>query len=216
MARGELFILSAPSGAGKTTLIHRMFESRLFGSGSLAFSVSHTTRPPRTGEKAGKDYHFVDQATFEGMIGEGRFLEWARVHDHHYGTSYDEVLPRLAAGVDVVLDIDVQGAGKVLESHPEAHGIFIMPPSYAVLAQRLNHRGLDEAGAIDRRLKKSLTEIQCFRQYGYIIINDDAERASEMLAAIVLEKRQQRERMQERVDEVLADFARVAADQAAC
>lgn len=214
MARGELFILSAPSGAGKTTLIHRMFDSHLIGSGSLAFSVSHTTRPPRAGEVAGKAYHFVDQACFDAMVAAGSFLEWAQVHDHHYGTSYDEVLPRLEAGVDVVLDIDVQGAVNVLTRHPEAHGIFIMPPSYEVLSQRLNFRGLDEAGAIDRRLRKSLTEIQCYRQYKYIIINDDAERASEMLAAIVLEKRQQRERMQERVDEVLADFSRVELQRA--
>ncbi len=208
MARGELFILSAPSGAGKTTLIHRMFRSGLFAGGTIAFSVSHTTRAPRIGEEDGKAYHFVDTATFEKMVDEDRFLEWAVVHGNRYGTSYDEVLPRLEQGIDVVLDIDVQGAARVMSRHPEAHGIFIVPPSFEILCQRLEARGLDEPDAIARRLRQSLSEIKCYEQYEYVIVNDEAERASEVLAAIVLEKRQRLARMRERVEEILRDFAR--------
>lgn len=208
MARGELFILSAPSGAGKTTLIHRMFDRGLFGSGAIAFSVSHTTRAPRASEEDGKAYHFVDPATFQAMVDGDRFLEYAVVHGNRYGTSYDEVLPRLEQGIDVVLDIDVQGAARVMRRCPEAHGIFIVPPSFETLCRRLNARALDEPDAIARRLQQSLSEIKCYDQYEYVIVNDDAERASELLAAIVLEKRQRLPRMRERVDDVLRDFAR--------
>ena len=208
MARGELFILSAPSGAGKTTLIHRMFESGLFAGGTIAFSVSHTTRAPRAGEEDGKAYHFVDAATFQAMADGDRFLEWAVVHGNRYGTSYDEVLPRLEQGVDVVLDIDVQGAARVMRRFPEAHGIFIVPPSFEALCKRLTARALDEPDAIARRLQKSLSEIKCYDQYEYVIVNDDAERATEKLAAIVIEKRQRLARMREGVEEVLRDFAR--------
>lgn len=206
MARGDLFILSAPSGAGKTTLIRKMFDNGLFTAGGIAFSVSHTTRAPRSGEVDGEDYHFVDQETFQGMIAGERFLEWAEVHNNYYGTAFDEVLPRLEAGVDVVMDIDVQGAERVLSRYPEAFSIFIMPPSYEALGQRLNQRGLDDPAQISRRLAVSLWEIKRYDRYQYVIINDDAQRASEMLAAIVLEKRQRLERMRERVAEVLEGF----------
>jgi guanylate kinase len=208
MPRGDLFILSAPSGAGKTTLIHRMLGSGLLGAETLAFSVSHTTRSPRPGELEGKAYHFVDAVAFQGMIAADRFLEWAEVHGHYYGTSYEEVLPRLERGVDVVMDIDVQGAERVVARHPEAHGIFIMPPTYEDLERRLHQRGLDDPAEISRRLAVALWEIKRYRQYEYVIINDDAERASQVLAAILLEKRHRLDRMQERAQRVLADFHR--------
>jgi guanylate kinase len=206
MHPGELFILSAPSGTGKTTLIQSLMAGGLNGFGGLAFSVSHTTRQPREGEKDGKDYHFVDQAMFQSMIAAGAFLEWAQVHDNYYGTSRAEVFPRLEEGIDVVLDIDVQGAERVLASHPEAHGIFVMPPSYEDLETRLRHRGKDDEVTIARRLAASLKEMKRYDRYHYVIINDDARRASEVLVAIILAKRHRRERMQTRVQEILRDF----------
>ncbi len=204
--RGELFILSAPSGTGKTTLIQQMMKGGLAGFGGLAFSVSHTTRQPRANEADGRDYHFVAHETFQSMIAADRFLEWAEVHNNYYGTSYDEVVPRLEWGIDVLMDIDVQGAERVVARHPEAHSIFIMPPSYEVLAGRLQGRGLDEPHAIARRLAVSLWEIRRYDQYHYVIVNDDAELASEVLAAIILEKRHRRERMRGRVEEILRNF----------
>ena len=204
--RGELFILSAPSGTGKTTLIRGMMEGALAGFGGIAFSVSHTTRKPRGGEVDGRDYHFVDHATFQRMIAGDRFLEWAEVHNHYYGTSKDEVFPRLEQGIDVLMDIDVQGAERVLARYPEAHSIFIMPPSYEVLESRLRRRALDSEQEIGRRLAVSLWEIRRYDRYRYVIINDDAHRASDVLAAIILEKRHRLERMRARVDDILKDF----------
>jgi guanylate kinase len=207
---GELFILSAPSGTGKTTLVRNLLQGGpqggLAGFGGLAFSVSHTTRPPRDGEVDGRDYHFVDHSTFQAMIAGDRFLEWAEVHDNLYGTSRDEVFPRLEQGFDVLLDIDVQGAERVLSQYPEAHGIFLMPPSYAALEARLRRRALDDAATIARRLAVSLWEIRRYDRYRYVIINDDASRASEALAAIILEKRHRQERMHGRIQSILKDF----------
>jgi guanylate kinase len=206
MHRGELFILSAPSGTGKTTLIQTMLNGGLALFGGLAFSVSHTTRSPRSGEVDGKDYHFVTPETFREMIAGDRFLEWAQVHDNYYGTSYDEVLPRLEQGMDVLLDIDTQGAERVVARYPEAHSIFVLPPSYADLETRLRRRALDDERVIDRRMAVSLSEISCYERYRYVIINDDARKASEALAAIILEKRHRRERMLDRIHEILKDF----------
>lgn len=207
MRRGELFILSAPSGTGKTTLIHSMLEGGLEKLGDdIVFSVSHTTRQPRSGELDGRDYHFVDHPTFQEMLTRDEFLEWAEVHNHYYGTANREVFPRLEKGIDVLMDIDVQGAERVLAKYPEAHGIFIMPPSYEDLQDRLQRRGLDDHGEIARRLAVSLWEIRRYHQYQYVIVNDDAERASEVLAAIILEKRHRLEPMREQAVQILADF----------
>lgn len=204
MQRGELFIISAPSGAGKTTLIRNLLSSA--PGANLTFSISHTTRRPRGVETQGREYHFVDHATFKAMIEAGRFLEWAEVHGNFYGTSYDEVLPRLEQGSDVLLDIDVQGAEKVLARHPEAHSIFILPPGYEALERRLHQRGLDDPAQIARRLAVSLAEIGCYERYHYVIINDDVRQASEALASIVLEKRHRRERVLPRIQSILKDF----------
>ncbi len=206
LASGELFILSAPSGAGKTTLIRGLLDGALAGSDRVVFSVSHTTRRPREGEVPGRDYHFVDLAAFRRMAAAGEFLEWAEVHGHHYGTSRQEVFPRLEEGMDVVLDIDVQGAEQVLARCPQAHSIFVLPPSYEDLARRLAGRGLDDSEAIRRRLEVSLWEIACYDRYRYVIINDDARRASEALASIILEKRHRQERMRGRIRQVLSSF----------
>lgn len=203
MARGELFILSAPSGSGKSTLVRNLLKA---DPGGIAFSVSHTTRAPRQGEVEGREYFFTELSTFESKIAADDFLEWAEVHNNYYGTSNDQVLPRLAAGIDVIMDIDVQGAERVMARLPTAHGIFIMPPSFAALEERLRRRGLDDPQVIQRRLAVSLWEIKQYGKYQHVIINDDADRASEALASIVRERRQRRERMQDAVDRVLADF----------
>ena len=204
--RGELFILSAPSGTGKTTLIRSLLNGGLAGCEGLAFSVSHTTRRPRAGEVDGRDYHFVSAEIFQSMIADDLFLEWAEVHNHYYGTSWAEVTPRLDQGIDVLMDIDVQGAERVLARYPEAHSIFIMPPSYQALEQRLAQRGLDDPQAIAKRLAVSQWEMRRSDRYKYVIINDDARRASEVLSAIILEKRYRQEHVRGRVQEILKDF----------
>jgi guanylate kinase len=215
MARGELFILSAPSGTGKTTLIRSLLEGGSRAAGNLHFSVSHTTRAPRRREKDGEDYHFVDRDVFRGMIARDEFLEWAEVHNNYYGTSNREVLPRLEQGIDVLMDIDVQGAERVMAEHPEAHSIFIMPPSYASLRQRLHRRGLDDEEEIERRLAVSLWEIRRYSRYKYVIVNRDAAHASEALAAIVLAKRQRTERVRGEIESVVASFERSAPERLA-
>lgn len=212
---GELFIVSAPSGAGKTTLIQGMMADGDPKLDNVDFSVSHTTRPPRAGEVDGRDYHFVSTEAFQEMIDEGLFLEWAKVHDHYYGTSSQEVLPRLAAGLDVVLDIDVQGAERILSLDSDEipadrrHGIFVMPPGFEELRRRLERRNLDEPDEIQRRLRVALGEVQRYQQYEYVIINRSASRASKVLASIILEKRHRQERMRDHIACVLEDFSRI-------
>ncbi len=209
-SRGELFILSAPSGAGKTTLVHYAMKS----VEDVEFSISHTTRLPRQNEVPGRDYHFVGRDEFLHMVEEDHFLEWAEVHGNLYGTAVGEVLPRIERGVDVLLDIDVQGARQVLAGQggprkrlpTEVWGIFVMPPSHDVLVSRLRGRDLDDAPAINTRLAGALGELDRVREYHYVIVNDCAEAAGEVLAAIILEKRQRRSRMRERVERILADF----------
>jgi guanylate kinase len=149
------------------------------------------------------------------MIAGEAFLEWAEVHNNYYGTSNEEVLPRLERGVDVLMDIDVQGAERVLSRHPEAHSIFIMPPSFADLKRRLSQRGLDDPQDISRRLAVAIWEIKRYDQYDHVIINDDAARASAALAAIILERRHRRERMEETVAGVLEDFQAASPDAGA-
>ena len=215
MARGELFILSAPSGTGKTTLIRNLLDGGSRAVGNLHFSVSHTTRAPRREEVDGEHYHFVSRERFGRMIDEGAFLEWAEVHGHLYGTSRHEVLPRLDAGVDVLLDIDVQGAERVLAQDAGSVSVFVLPPSYEVLRERLHGRGLDDEEEIARRLAASLSEIKRYERYGYVIINRDAEQASTVLASIVLARRQRVERLREDVESIVRSFETSAVAAAA-
>ena len=204
--RGDLFILSAPSGAGKTTLIRKMMEGPVGLHGGTVFSVSHTTRAPREGEVDGRDYHFVSADRFQRMIANEEFLEWEEVHGNYYGTSLAEVRPRLEEGLDVILDIDVKGAETVLSHEEDAIGIFILPPSYAALEARLRSRGLDDPTEISRRLAVSLWEIRRYQQYEYVIINRDVERASEALASVILARRHRAGRCREAAEAVLRDF----------
>ena len=192
---GTLFIVSGPSGAGKTTLIDRVRASLRPLSIELYFSVSHTTRQARAGETAGISYHYVSQETFRGMVERGEFLEHAHVHANWYGTSRAEVSGRLAAGQDVILDIDYQGAKQIANDpdlKPRSLSVFIFPPSLDVLERRLLGRGLNTSAEIDLRLRKAIDEINEGKDfYDYIIINDDLEIASECLKAAIIAKKLQ-------------------------
>ncbi len=206
MTRGDLFIVSSPSGAGKTTLIRRVLEDPRIG-GTLHFSVSHTTRPPRAGETDGVEYHFCNEASFRELEVAGGFLEWAVVHGNLYGTSRAEVEPRLAAGTDVLLDIDVQGARQVRSSVPEAVKIIVFPPSRQVLEQRLRARASDAADAVARRLAVAAKEMAEFGEYDYAIINDGLEPAVDELRSIIVARRAGRGRRRERLEMILKGFA---------
>ena len=178
---GQLFIVAAPSGAGKTTLT-RMLIAR---DPQVRLSISHTTRAPRPGEENGREYHFVDQATFDAMREAGDFLEWAHVHGNYYGTSKAWIARQRAAGEDVLLEIDWQGAQQVMKLIPEAIGIFILPPSVAELARRLDSRGQDSAEVIARRIAAAEAEMRHVGEFAYAIINEDLDRAYADLAAVV-------------------------------
>jgi len=192
---GTLFIVSGPSGAGKTTLIKSVRDQLQELGVVLYFSVSHTTRRARTGEIPGESYYFVSDTEFDGMVRQGEFLEWAHVHAHRYGTSRAEVVERLKSGTDVVLDIDYQGAKQIAndpELKPRSLSIFIFPPSLEALRQRLTGRGLNTEDEIDLRLRKAIDEIGEGKDfYQYIIINDDLEVATECLKAAILAKKLQ-------------------------
>ncbi len=185
MERGDLFVISAPSGTGKSTLCHRLMEE----TPNVGFSVSHTTRPPRRGEVDGVDYYFISEEEFMNMVDQGGFLEWAKVHDNLYGTSRASVMSMIEAGQDVLLDIDVQGAMQVRKAIPEAILIFILPPSLEILEQRLRNRGTDSEETIRLRLKNARSEMATAHRYDYIIVNDDLIRAVGDLQSIVLARR---------------------------
>ena len=186
MFPGQLFIISAPSGAGKTTIL-RQVMAELPG---LVFSVSHTTRSPRTGEVNGRDYHFVDRESFGRLQAAGDFLEWAEVHGNLYGTSRSAVARQLAAGVDVILDIDVQGARQVRGiKELSAISLFILPPSQGELAKRLSGRNTDSSEVIRLRLENAIREIGECGDYDHRIVNDQLAEAVEMVKAVVLAAR---------------------------
>jgi guanylate kinase len=206
MSRGDLFIVSSPSGAGKTTLIHRVLQDPRIG-GSLHFSVSHTTRPPRVGERTGVEYHFVDEAAFRAIEARGGFLEWAVVHGNLYGTSREEVEPRLESGVDVLLDIDVQGARQVRSHVPEAVKVIVFPPSREVLEKRLKARGSDAPDVILRRLAAARKEMEEWGEFDYAIINEDLEAAVDELRSILVARRAGKGRRRERLESILRTFA---------
>ena len=178
---GLLFIVSAPSGAGKTSLVRALIAAEP----GVSLSVSHTTRPPRPGEQDGRDYHFVDRATFQRMVERGDFLECATVHGNSYGTSEAWVRDRLSAGASIVLEIDWQGAQQVRRRIPDAIGIFILPPSLATLEQRLRARAQDGAEVIERRLTAAREEIAHASEFDYAIINDTFDEAQQDLRAVV-------------------------------
>jgi guanylate kinase len=179
--RGGLVVIAAPSGAGKTTLVHALLERMP----DLVFSVSHTTREPRPTETDGVDYFFVDDARFQQMIEAGDFLEHALVFDHRYGTSKASVDAQRASGRTVLLEIDWQGARQVRRAAPDAKLIFIVPPSIPELARRLRGRRTDSSATIERRLKDSVSDMRHWDEFDYVIVNDDFQAAAEALAAVV-------------------------------
>jgi guanylate kinase len=210
MRRGELFLLTAPSGTGKDTLIDGVLKGEAAKDGSLWHSISHTTRQPRRDEVDGEHYYFVDRDTFGTMASNSEFLEWAEYNDNFYGTSARQVLPRLEMGIDVILDIEVQGAQQILEKMPGTHGILVLPPSYEALRERLHRRGQDGVSQISERLALSLWEIERYELFGYAIINDDLDLAVLALTAIILEKRLRRDQQQDRIETVLQGFRSAA------
>jgi guanylate kinase len=203
-ARGNLFIVSSPSGGGKTTLIRRLIADPP-GAG-LHFSVSHTTRPKRAGERNGREYHFVTDEAFRKMAARRAFLEHNLVHGRRYGTSRAEVLPLLDRGEDVVLDIDVQGARDIRKAYPKAVSVFIVLPTPEELEKRLRLRGLDGEEEIRRRLRRARVEIREAKRFQYVIVNDDVERATLELQSIVRATRVTYTRQKARLERIFREF----------
>lgn len=196
---GTLFIFSAPSGAGKTSLV----TSLLACTQHIGVSVSHTTRAPRPGEVDGKNYHFVSTDSFIRMVGEGAFLEHAQVFDHYYGTSQAWVEAELEAGRDVILEIDWQGAQQVRRLIKDTVNVFIAPPSIKALRERLQNRNQDNDETIERRMRDARNEMSHFVEYDYLIINDDFENTLQELRSIVIARRHRLTAQQVRHAEVI-------------
>jgi guanylate kinase len=185
MATGGLFVITAPSGAGKTSLVQTLLRE----DPHCALSISYTTRPPRPGEAHGVDYFFVDTMTFEHMVKEGAFLEWAKVYDHYYGTAKKELWRLQEEGKDVILEIDWQGARAVRAVFPKACLIFIVPPSLQILQERLIARGKDSSEAIEKRMSNAREELSHCVEFDYIVINDHFEEAKTNLLTIIKAQR---------------------------
>jgi guanylate kinase len=184
-ARGRIFVISAPSGGGKSSLISRVLKT----VSGLTLTTSHTSRPPRKGEHDGREYHFVSHADFLAMRGKGEFVEWVRLHGHLYGTSRKELDTLLKEGRDILLDIDIRGAASVADIYPDAISVFILPPSLEVLEERLRKRGSEDEEQVQARLKTARREVKAARRYRYCIINRSLDKAASELEAVVLAER---------------------------
>ncbi|MBL4903632.1 MAG: guanylate kinase [Desulfocapsa sp.] len=190
--RGQLFILSAPSGTGKTTILKKVMANVT----NLYFSISHTTRAPRNGEKNGVDYHFVTVVEFQEMCEKDLFLEWAEVHGNFYGTSRPAVLKQLACGQDVILDIDVQGAAIIIaDATLPGVSVFVAPPSLSELEKRLCSRGTDTKETIELRLDNAVKEMDAAEKYDYLVINDNLEEAVGTLQSVIIAERSRGHRL---------------------
>jgi guanylate kinase len=201
-ARGLLFIVSAPSGAGKTTLVERLVEQLPH----LRMSRSYTSRAARQGETDGVDYNFVSRQRFEAMSAAGEFLEWAEVFGNLYGTCAEDTDRMLAGGDDVMLVIDVQGARKVRARGLSTRTVFVMPPSFGVLEQRLRGRSKDSEDAIQRRLQVAREEIAAFTEYDFVVVNDEVTAAVDRLRGIVVAERARLQRMQAEAETIVRTF----------
>src|SRR5882724_9819041 len=200
--RGILFVVSSPSGGGKGTLIQRVLNK----VPNLSYSVSFTTRAPRSGEVNGREYFFITPEKFEEMIAADEFLEWAHVHCRLYGTARKQVAREIGEGRDIILEVDVQGAASVRQLMADSVSIFILPPSFEVLKTRLTARGTDSPEELDVRLRNAPVELRDYSAFQYVIINDDAELAANQLAAIVFAERARLSRQERKVRNVVEAF----------
>lgn len=189
--RGNIFIISAPSGAGKTTLCKEIVKVLP----NLRFSVSYTTRQPRDGEVNGEDYNFIDEKRFKEMIGNNEFAEWAEVHGNYYGTSKKVLGDIIDSGFDVILDIDIQGASQIKKNIEGGVYIFVLPPSMEELRRRLDIRGQNRPEEIQRRLRRAIDEIKEYKNYDYVIVNDIFEEALNALKSIIIAEGKRVKRM---------------------
>jgi guanylate kinase len=204
--RGMLVVVSSPSGGGKGTLIRRVLKT----VPNLGYSVSFTTRPAREGELDGRDYFFISVEEFKQKVAAGDFLEWAVVHSNLYGTSYAQIQRELIEGHDIILEIDVQGATSVRKLVDDTVSIFILPPTFEVLRARLEARGSERPDDLALRLRNSRSEVEHYREFQYVIINDDADRAAAQLASIIYAERARCERQEQVAQRVLTSFKRNA------
>jgi guanylate kinase len=191
MMKGNIYIFSGPSGAGKSSVIKEVMA----GMNGLGYSVSHTSRPPRHNETNGVDYHFVSEDTFRRMIDEGAFVEWATVYEHLYGTSVEGLRSQTEKGIDVILDIDSQGAKNIRSFFMDSILIYILPPSLEALEKRLRARATDSADVIEGRYKKAVNDLKNCEWYDYLIINDDLAKAVSEVKAVILSSRCRNSRM---------------------
>ena len=198
--RGSLFIIAAPSGGGKTSLVNALLNN----DPRLVLSISHTTRPARPGEIDGQHYHFVAEAVFEKMVNDGDFMEHARVFDHYYGTNRNSVALQLEQGLDVVLEIDWQGARQVRSAFPDCCLIFIIPPSLETLRERLTDRGQDSENVIQRRMREAQAEISHWGEFDQLVVNDKFDTALEELRAIINDHRIQQPHQVNKRNQLLA------------
>ncbi len=200
--RGILFVVSSPSGGGKGTLIDRVLKE----VPNLSYSVSFTTRAPRNGEVDGREYFFVTPDKFKQMVAADEFLEWAHVHSKLYGTGRQQVFREISEGRDIILEVDVQGAASVRRLIDDAVSIFILPPSFEILRQRLLARGTDSPEELDLRLRNAPRELEHYSAFQYLIINDDADRAAGQIRAIVHAERARLSRQQSRIKKIVDAF----------
>jgi guanylate kinase len=203
LTNGILFVVSSPSGGGKGTLIQRVLQT----VPDVSYSVSYTTRNPRPGEVNGREYFFVTKDEFELMIARNEFLEWAHVHDKLYGTARNQVIEQLQAGRDIILEVDVQGAASVRNLLPDSVSVFILPPSFSILRERLVARGTDTAEELELRLRNAPHELKDYTSFDYLIINDQADRAGAQLASIISAERARLSRQKPFVQAVVEAFA---------
>lgn len=209
-SRGMLIVVSSPSGGGKGTLIRRVLKI----VPNLGYSISFTTRAPRTGEANGVDYFFISPEEFEKGVAAKRFLEWARVHGNFYGTAHEQVEHELTVGRDIILEIDVQGAKSVHQLVPEALSVFILPPTYEVLRERLTARGSERPDDLALRLRNARAEVLHYSEFDYVIVNDKADTAAAQLASIVYAERARRTRQENVARRIIDTFPQSPASEA--
>jgi guanylate kinase len=202
LGEGNIFVLSAPSGTGKSTLIKRLFND----IDRLSFSVSYTTRSPREGEVEGLDYFFIDDSTFDNMLAENAFVEWVRVYENRYGTGKKWIQDQLDDGQDVLLDIETIGAWRIKEIFPEAILIFLLPPSVQAIADRLKGRGKDTEEQMSIRIRQARHEMESWSHYDHLILNDDLERAYQSFKAIIVSARTSKKHMARFVQQLVDTF----------